>query len=77
MHESPLQVGEGAVNTGPSREYAHRQNTDGTFDSICLSCFLTVSSANSEFELAEAETQHSCQAGDVLVAREFNQNAGT
>ena len=79
------------MNSGLSRGYAHRQNADGTFDSICLSCFLTIISANSESQLTEAETQHSCDPGDVLGTdakcstsafeqdehEKVNQNAGT
>lgn len=38
-------------SSGCDDEFAHRQNADGTFDFICLSCYLTVSSALSESEL--------------------------
>ena len=48
------------MNTVGNSEYEHRQNADGTFDSICLSCYLTVSSAPSERELAAGEAKHSC-----------------
>jgi hypothetical protein len=41
-------------------DYAHRQNGDGTFDSICLHCFRTVTTANTECELVFGEAQHSC-----------------
>jgi hypothetical protein len=41
-------------------EYAHRQNADGTCDSICLGCFQTIGSANSEPELVEGEREHTC-----------------
>jgi len=36
-------------------EYAHRQNADGRFDSICVFCHLTVSSAQSESESKACE----------------------
>jgi hypothetical protein len=48
------------MNSRGSGEFAHRQNADGTFDSICLSCYLTVSSALSESALVQRETKHSC-----------------
>jgi hypothetical protein len=41
-------------------DYAHRLNDDGTFDSICLHCFHTVTTASSEPELVLGEAQHSC-----------------
>jgi hypothetical protein len=48
------------MNSSRSDEFAHRQNADGSFDSICLSCYLTVSSAPSESGLTDGEANHSC-----------------
>jgi hypothetical protein len=48
-------------------DYAHRLNADGTFDSICLHCYLTVMQANTEQELAVAEAQHSCPPDSILA----------
>ena len=48
------------MNVVGESEYAHRENADGTFDSICLRCFQTIVSANSEIELVEGERMHSC-----------------
>jgi len=48
------------MNAVGESEYAHRENADGTFDSICLRCFQTIVSANSEMELVESERKHSC-----------------
>jgi hypothetical protein len=48
------------MNAVGESEYAHRENADGTFDSICLRCFQTIISANSELELVESERMHSC-----------------
>jgi hypothetical protein len=39
-------------------EFKHRDNHDGTFDSICLSCFATVCTACSESALTAAESTH-------------------
>lgn len=40
--------------------YAHRQNADGTTDSICRNCFATVITASCEGDLARAEHDHTC-----------------
>ena len=50
-------------------DYAHRLNSDGTFDSICLHCFLTVTTANTETELVFGEAQHSCPPDSTLHIR--------
>ena len=42
-------------------DFAHRQNRDGTFDSICLHCYLTVATANSKENLADREKRHECK----------------
>lgn len=41
-------------------EYAHRKNSDGTIDSICLFCFQTIAIAKIEEELAVPERGHNC-----------------
>jgi hypothetical protein len=40
--------------------YTHRHNSDGTFDSICMSCFQTVGHEIRECDLAAAEAIHKC-----------------
>jgi hypothetical protein len=47
--------------------YAHRCNTDGSFDSICLHCFQTIASAPIDAALAEHEMQHRCIGLDLQV----------
>ena len=47
--------------------FTHRKNADGTFDSICLSCFRTVGSANIESELTESERQHICPNDFIFI----------
>jgi hypothetical protein len=42
--------------------FPHRRNADGTFESICINCFLTVGHARSEAELAESEENHICDS---------------
>lgn len=43
-----------------AKEFAHRCNADGTFDSICLFCFHTVGTTVTELELGSYEAQHQC-----------------
>jgi hypothetical protein len=43
-----------------SQIYPHRKNKDGSYDSICPTCFLTVCSATSETDLQEREEAHLC-----------------
>jgi hypothetical protein len=40
--------------------FPHRRNTDGSFDSICLKCLLTVANARNETDLAKHEQYHVC-----------------
>ncbi len=40
--------------------YKHRENMDGTWDSICLRCFLTAVKRKHATELKAAEALHSC-----------------
>ena len=43
-----------------SRIYPHRHNKDGSYDSICLTCFLTISHAETEAELTQHDSAHVC-----------------
>jgi hypothetical protein len=42
--------------------FAHRHNFDGTWDSICTRCFLTVASEWTEVGLWEHERGHHCDS---------------
>jgi hypothetical protein len=53
--------------------YPHRRNKDGSYDSICLNCLLTVASGKSEAELIKLDTQHVC-AFSTLSQRTFHRN---
>ena len=41
--------------------FPHRRNPNGSFDSICLSCLLTIAYHKTEDELVLAEKNHVCQ----------------
>jgi hypothetical protein len=43
-------------------QFIHRLNDDGTIDSICRECFVTVATALSTTALEGEEQQHRCEA---------------
>lgn len=58
-----------AMATSPRSNFAHRNNHDGTFDSIRKQCFQAVACERQEFDLRKLEDAHICQGlklGDVL-----------
>jgi|HubBroStandDraft_2_1064218.scaffolds.fasta_scaffold378028_2 hypothetical protein len=59
--------------------FAHRTNANGTTDSICLKCFLTVASGKTGDDLGESEKTHNCGGFDLaysLHPESFNDQAG-
>ena len=46
----------------PETHFQHRLNNDGSYDSICQSCFLTVATECADSALEELEFGHSCPA---------------
>lgn len=38
--------------------YPHRQNADGSYDSICTTCFATIARSTGEAGLTEGEATH-------------------
>ena len=42
-------------------QFIHRLNDDGTIDSICRECFVTVATALSPADLQRDEHQHKCE----------------
>ncbi len=50
-----------ASGSPATSQYAHRPNHDGTLDSICKLCYLTVARAFREADLAHLELRHVCQ----------------
>jgi hypothetical protein len=44
--------------------FPHRGNKDGTIDSICPRCYMTVGTALNESELGEIEHSHICDPED-------------
>jgi hypothetical protein len=53
-----------------SAPFAHRINRDGTIDSICKTCFVTVcGQCESESVCAENEAKHDCDPWKLEVIR--------
>jgi len=48
-----------------------RHNRNGTHDSICCTCFGTVSTTRNEFELARHELAHICDPVQLYQASQF------
>ena len=46
--------------------FSHRHNQDGSFDSICMTCYATVSSQQYVWQLGKDESGHKCNP--VMVA---------
>ena len=48
------------MNTPTLTAFAHRENRDGTIDSICRTCFATIATSIRESELGRKEQEHRC-----------------
>ena len=51
--------------------YPHRRKRNGSYDSICLSCFATIASANTEIELLTHDSKHTCDHALLSMRRLF------
>lgn len=60
-----------AAEFSPRAKYAHRYNRDGTTDSICKECFMTVAKAIWEADLERAERVHQCESRAVAHFRKM------
>jgi len=49
-------------------QFPHRHNNDGTFDSICDTCFVTVARVKLETDLIPFETRHVCDPVNLYWA---------
>jgi hypothetical protein len=46
--------------------FPHRHNRDGSYDSICLTCFATVVSARTTRELITPNKEHICNSATMI-----------
>jgi len=53
------------MDLGESSRFPHRLNRDGSFDSICAVCLVTVASVREEVELVRHEQDHACDPNRV------------
>jgi hypothetical protein len=51
--------------------FPHRSNQDGTYDSICTMCLLTIATVSAEAELARHEREHACNPIRLYQLREY------
>jgi hypothetical protein len=51
--------------------FPHRSNNDGSYDSICATCLLTIATVYAESELASHERNHSCNPIRLYQLREY------
>ena len=52
--------------------FKHRQNRDGSHDSICCTCFLTVASTRQESVLCHFEHRHACDPVQLYEVTEYS-----
>jgi hypothetical protein len=69
----PKQVGTPMKTDG---DFAHRENSDGTFDSICLHCYLTVGTATAIQALVQSEKSHICNGDIKSVVNDSSVHSG-
>ena len=50
--------------------FHRRKNEDETFDSICVSCSLTIATSQSETSLQSFESNHHCWQGELLQLKQ-------
>lgn len=56
----------------PTRpKFVHRWNQDGTIDSICRECFVTVAASKREVDLDQSERLHVCDPWTVKQFRDL------
>jgi hypothetical protein len=53
------------------KKYPHRVNLDGSWDSICPRCYLTIANRKTERELAAFEKTHVCHESAFLAERGY------
>jgi hypothetical protein len=55
-----------------STQYAHRRNEDGSYDTICRTCFAAIARSKPESELAVCEKTHHCDSSFLAERGYFN-----
>jgi hypothetical protein len=47
--------------TQPNTKFIRRDNKDGTVDSVCRNCFVTIATARWKSDLEREESKHVCE----------------
>jgi hypothetical protein len=55
--------------------FPHRINRDGTIDSICSRCYVTIGTSTTEADLERIEMTHVCEPGRLLSYEEQRERA--
>lgn len=58
ISEGPLTMPDGFLDFDT---FPHRKNEDGTIDSICPHCFMTIATSTHEADLSQTEAAHKCK----------------
>jgi hypothetical protein len=67
-----LSTDEGIPMSSKREQFPHRQNSNGTYDSICPKCFRTIDTRHVEGALAGEERVHICCQDDLLPRDMFD-----
>lgn len=62
-----------SMSSPASPVFVHRENREGTIDSICRACYVTVGTSAWEADLERAEKDHVC---DPSLVAHWNMVAG-
>jgi hypothetical protein len=54
------------LNPSLAQSFRHRENQDGSWDSICMRCYLTAAHSYREQPLAAVESEHHCDENSWL-----------
>jgi len=54
------------LNSSLAQSFRHRENQDGSWDSICMRCYLTAAHSYGEQPLAAVESGHHCDEASWL-----------
>jgi hypothetical protein len=71
---APIEVYGSKGTSMKSPRFVHRTNPDGTIDSICKACFVTIASSMWEADLESAEGVHICGEARLQHLKELAQD---
>jgi hypothetical protein len=57
------------------KHFHHRHNSNGTHDSICFRCYMTVATVGNESDLTRYEVEHACDPARLYQINQFAHRA--